>query len=92
MKIKVRMKNDKHAIAHNDDWTLIYDDGNFSSRGVSVFVTPKRKLIAVPWSKWQGEDPEPHEIDVNEFLHFPHSGRVLNALEKADFKLDVEEI
>lgn len=75
-----------------DKCQRIYSDGAFSSRGVDVYCTKKKTLIAVPWSRWQGEDPRPYILEVKDFLEFRHDYRVLKALEVAGIELAESDI
>ena len=92
MKIKVLLKNGKSVIADTEKWVMIYESGRFSTQGVKVYLTPKKRLIAVPWSRWQGADPQPYEIYKDDFLDFPHYERVINALETAQLTIKIEDI
>jgi hypothetical protein len=60
----------------------IYSDGRFSSRGVDVYITANKQLLALPWSRWQGDCPDAYLLEVEDFLKFPHPDRVLAAVEE----------
>ena len=65
-----------------EKWKLIYSNGRHSDRGVDIYQTTLKTLVAVPWSKWQGEDPAPYLITTQDLKALPHADRVAEALEK----------
>jgi len=91
-KIRVRKSDGTIVIVDLEKCKCIYEDGAWSSRGVDVYVTPKKKLICIPWSKWQGDDPYASFISVSEFLKYPHFSRVETGLEIAEIDLPCEEV
>lgn len=90
-KILVRMKNGKRNVVDLEKCKCIYENGAWSSRGSRVYATAKKTLIVAPWSQWQGEDPEPYEIDKHDFMNFPHPDRVIQAFDLAGIDLPAED-